>query len=258
MYVKAGTVAFGFLVLVLMACSSPVRSLSAQASLSGVVRDSARGSPVSNVQIALIRDTLVSDPAGSSTRLESLSDRDGEFRFPDLPAGTYVLHARFIGYTARSLPVKIEPGQAQFMVIRMSGMDVCLGHCPPDPIKLAYAREHRSEWGCQTEDPKVIESLRQQWVRDLAEHPLPLPESARNLPPLPRDSAQLADLIRHVTNRKQCQRAGQVYDEVFGATDTRFLVYRAGPILVVTVPWGGNGTLVLDRNYRVLIRYIVE
>jgi hypothetical protein len=153
--------------------------------------------------------------------------------------------------------VEIRADEEEFVVVRMSGLDLCLGHCGPDPVKLAYARNHRAEWGCQLAETERIESERQDWIATLAYPSAPL-GPAPAFRPLPRDSTRLAALIRHVTDRARCRRAGRVYDQEFGATDTHFLVFEVGPVLLVSNPWGGDDTLVLDRQYRVLTRYIVE
>jgi hypothetical protein len=236
---------------------SAVPDVSAQSGLSGVVRDSVRGTPLPNVQILLSKDTTSPRWDSLPPRFHLLTDAQGGFRFADIPAGKYALRARFIGYKSVGLPVKIQLGKENFVAVYMSGTSVCLGHCEPDPIKLAYARSHRDEWSCQLADPKAIESARRSWIRRLAEDTLPLPDSAGVPPQLPRDSAQLERKIRHVTDRARCRRAGRVYDQEFGATDTRFLVYEGGPFLFVSNSWGSDD-LVLDRAYRVLIRYIVE
>jgi carboxypeptidase family protein len=241
----------------LVAVGSGLPNLSAQSSLRGVVRDSVRGAPVPSTQIVLTRDTLRPNWDAVPPRLSTLADTKGEFHIPDLSPGKYLLHARMVGYRARWLPVEIGADKEEFVVVRMSGSEVCLGHCGPDPVKLAYARNHRAEWGCQVAELERIESERQHWIETLAYPSAPL-GPAPAFRAFPRDSRRLAALIRHVTDRARCRRAGRAYDQEFGATDTHFLVFEAGPVLLVSNPWGGDGTLVLDRQYRVLTRYIVE
>ena len=116
--------------------------LTAQSALHGVVRDSVSGAPISNVLIMLSHRKTVRQRDSVPSRFRQLTDIQGEFRLIDIPRGRYVVHARFLGYKALNLPVEIQPGKDQFLVVRMSGTSVCLGHCGPDPVKLAYARSH--------------------------------------------------------------------------------------------------------------------
>jgi hypothetical protein len=228
-----------------------VSIVSAQSGLSGMVRDSARGTPLSNVQILLTADPTPRPPA-----FHVLTDVKGRFHFADIPPGNYVLRARFIGFRAVNFPVEIGAGRGHSVVVRMSAVALCLGrHCEPDQSKLAYARSNRAEWGCQLAKREEVESERLSWVRRLAKYPLALPDSAGVPPQLSQDSAQLDRTIRHVTDRARCQHAGRVYDQEFGATSTHFLVYEAGPFLLVS---NSGDDLVLDHAYRVLIRYVVE
>jgi hypothetical protein len=234
---------------------SSVSQLGAQSGLTGVVRDSVDDAPMSNVQVLLTGDAASPRWDSLSSQLYRLTGLEGRFQLADIPAGTYFLHARFIGYKALALPVKIRPGRVESVVVRLA--PVCVGVCWPDPVKLAYARSHRNRWGCQLTNPEAIESTRMGWVRRLTEDPLPLPDSAGVPAQLPRDSAELDRMVRHVKDRARCRRAGQTYDEEYGATDIHFLVYEAGPFLLVSNSWGSDD-LVLDRAYRVLIRFIVE
>jgi Carboxypeptidase regulatory-like domain len=232
-----------------------VSQLGAQSGVSGVVQDSASGAPMSNVQVVLTHDTASPRWDSLPSQLYRLTGLQGRFSLADIPAGTYLLHARFIGYKALAIPVKIRPGREDSVVVRMA--PVCVGVCWPDPVKLAYARSHRDQWGCQLDDPQAIESTRMGWVRRLAEDPLPLPHSAGVPRQLPRDPAQLDRMVRHVNDRTRCRRAGRAYDQAFGATDTHFLVYEAGPFLLVSNSWGSDD-LVLDRGYRLLIQFVLE
>jgi hypothetical protein len=237
---------------------SAVSQLDAQSGLRGVVQDSVTGAPLPNVEVVLIQDTTSPRWDTLPSGIHVLTDSLGNFRFSGVPAGAYMLHARFITYKAVSVPVKIRPGNEESLVFRMSPTQVCLGGgCGPDSVQLAYARSHRAQWGCQLADPEAIESTRVGWVRRLAEDPLPLPDSAGVPAQLPRDSAKLDRIVRHVTDQARCRRAGRAYDEAFGATDIHFLVYEAGPFLLVSNSWGSDD-MVLDRKYRVLIRFVVE
>ncbi|MCU0617656.1 MAG: carboxypeptidase-like regulatory domain-containing protein, partial [Gemmatimonadaceae bacterium] len=97
--VRSSTLARGLtaaLALVSAAVALPAR-VDAQdaptARVTGVVRDTAAAEVLSAV-------TLTLTPAGTRTagRLEARTDADGRYAFPIVPAGTYVLEARRLGY----------------------------------------------------------------------------------------------------------------------------------------------------------------
>ena len=82
--------------LVCAAATLPTRGVAQDAPtarVTGVVRDTAAGEVLSAV-------TLTLTPAGTRTagRLEARTDADGRYAFPIVPAGTYVLEARRLGY----------------------------------------------------------------------------------------------------------------------------------------------------------------
>jgi hypothetical protein len=71
-----------------------------QATLRGVVRDSATGTPVANAQVAV--------PAlGASVRADTL----GRFVLPGLAPGNYAVLAERLGYATRITPVQLAAGE---------------------------------------------------------------------------------------------------------------------------------------------------
>src|SRR4051812_24548282 len=95
------------------------------------------------------------------------------------------------------------------------------------------------------------------WVRRLAGSPAAAGFGRSAAAAAPGLSAAGPDGPPREGPRARCRRAGRAYDQAFGATDTHFLVYEAGPFLLVSNSWGSDD-LVLDRGYRVLIRFVVE
>jgi hypothetical protein len=76
--------------------ASPATRIEAQGSggrITGVVTDSSGAEPLSAVQL-----TLTSTTDRSVARLEARSDMEGRYAFPLVPAGSYTLEARRLGY----------------------------------------------------------------------------------------------------------------------------------------------------------------
>ena len=251
------------LLLVIGACtagvqrgSQPAPATRAADSLSGVVRDSLTDAPLMNAQVFLTDDTIV--PPGTPARWSRYTDAVGRFVFRAVQPGSHVLVVRFIGFRVRWLRVTVPQPGGGLVTLRLQPMATRLGHWPPDSAVVARNRERESEWTCQTEEPDVIEFVRKQWIEMFADREPADWDSLLVAHGITRDSAEIARLVRHVTDSQICRRAGRAYDQWLGATDIHFLVFSVGPLLIVANPWGGGGTMLLDQDYRMLWTFVVE
>lgn len=248
-------------ILVIGACA-PTAERSAQGphaggvardSLMGVVRDSLTDGPLAGSQLFLADDTIL--PFGKPARWRVVSDAAGRFVFRAVPSGSYVLHARYIGFRARWLRVPV-PQPSGALVLRLQPTTIRLGWWPPDSAQVARNRERMPEWTCQNADPDAIEALRKGWIGDLSSREPADWDSLLVAAGLTRDSSEISRLARHVTDPEICRRAGQAYDQTIGATDIHFLVVEVGPVLIV-VDGAGDATVLLDHDYRVLTMLVV-
>lgn len=230
----------------------------AQVDLAGVVRDSLTDTPLVGAQVFLTEDTTVLHGPPRRWPRGVVTDSVGRFAFHSVEPGSYVLHARFIGFGARWLRVTVPPSGDGFVVLRLLPATIRLGYWPPDSAEVASNRARMPEWTCQTEEPDGIEFVRKQWIEMLADRQPVDWDSLLVAQGLTRDSAEIARLLLHVTDPQICRRAGRGYDQTLGATDIHFLVFGIGQILIVANPWGGWGTVLLDREYRMLRTFIVE
>jgi TonB-linked SusC/RagA family outer membrane protein len=72
--------------------------------ITGTVTDSASGQPLQGVQVAL-------EGVGATGRLGGVTAEDGRYRIAAVPAGSYTVVARRIGYAPASRPVTVTDGQ---------------------------------------------------------------------------------------------------------------------------------------------------
>lgn len=91
------------------------RAQATAGSLSGKVTESASGAPLAGAIVSV-----------AGTRLETTTDRGGEFYFSELPAGSAMVKVSYLGYPAKEFPVAIAGGQR-------ASLDASLGN---DILKL--------------------------------------------------------------------------------------------------------------------------
>jgi len=89
-------------------------SLLAQGIITGTVQDSL-GTPLSGAQITL-----------DSSRSRAVTTGSGEFRFVSVPAGNVEVHFRRLGYRPESRTVRVEPGMAARVEVRLVPLPVRL------------------------------------------------------------------------------------------------------------------------------------
>ncbi len=121
--------AFRLLPLLTFILSTAAWPLSAQdrpGSLSGRVQDAETREPLPAVNLYL-----------EGTSFGTVSDTAGDFRFPDLPAGTYQLKASFVGYRDTAMyEVLVRPGEDTRLDLSMQyGIDL-----PKEVVVTAQAR----------------------------------------------------------------------------------------------------------------------
>jgi TonB-linked SusC/RagA family outer membrane protein len=84
--------------------------------IAGTVLDSASGSPVSAVRISVL-----------GTRLGALSDDEGRYVIAGIPAGTYALEARRVGYRPQTVPrVTVAAGATSTVDLRVTAAALSL------------------------------------------------------------------------------------------------------------------------------------
>jgi len=231
----------------------------AQTGLTGLIQDSADGRLIVGAQVVLSTDTLPREGEAVAPGLRAVTDTAGTFRLKGIRPGNYFIHVHRAGYLDRRLPLEVRADSAQVVTVRLWAPPLCLGYCPPDPQLVAEARRHQAEWTCKTDEPVAIEVTRQYWLESLTSRQPADWRALLDQAGLSRDSwSQVAASLHHVTDPAICRRAGQAYDQAFGATETHFLVFQAGPIFLVSHSPLGAGTALLDRNYRILTRFIME
>lgn len=226
-----------------------------QVALAGVVRDSLTDTPLVGAQVFLTEDTTVLHGPPRRWPRGVVTDSVGRFVFHDVQPGSYVLQARFIGFSPRWVRVVVPVARGEPLTLRLHPATIRTGFGLSDPTKVVKNRERVSEWTCRRSDPEEIEATRQEWIGTLSSREPVDWDSLLVATGLSRDSIEIARMARHVTNPEVCRRAGDAYDRQIGATDIHFLVIEVGPILIV-VDGRRDATLVLDRDYRVLTMFV--
>ncbi len=80
----------------------------AQGSITGVIVDDATGIAITGATVSI-----------QTASRDVVSDRTGRFTFANLPAGTYNIATRFIGYVAESQQVSVETGRTAVVNLRL-------------------------------------------------------------------------------------------------------------------------------------------
>ena len=180
----------------------------------------------------------------------------GRFTVLDLPHGAYLMSVNWIGYRKRVIPFRHPLPSGGQLVVGLRSLGMCFREgCEPDPAYIADARRRRQEWTCYTEDVGAIEAIRSGWVEILSRRTPVFLDSLLVDAHVPRESAQVATILHHVTDPSVCRRVGATYDKAVGAADIQFLVYSMGPLFIVTQRHGAARELVLDNTYELLWRY---
>jgi TonB-dependent receptor len=100
----------------LLALAALSGTAAAQGVVTGLVVDDASGIAITGAQIRLT-------PVGR----EAFSDRSGRFSFADVPAGSYEIVTRFIGYAPVTEKVTVENGRTAIVNIRLTAALTQLG-----------------------------------------------------------------------------------------------------------------------------------
>ena len=108
---RAGSQVLLAMLLSVLLSAVPLQALAAESELSGVVRD-----PSSNV-IAGASITVVNATTGATRKVGS--DRSGQYKIPDLPAGTYHVRIEFPGFDLYSHDVTLDERRAQSLDVTL-------------------------------------------------------------------------------------------------------------------------------------------
>jgi TonB-dependent receptor len=95
------------ILLVSLFCVNVARAQEARGTISGVVKDSNGG--------VLVGARVEIQPTGKS----AVSDDQGQFRIPDVPAGQYTLTVSYVGFAPFSTSVTVAPGQVATTEVSM-------------------------------------------------------------------------------------------------------------------------------------------
>jgi TonB-dependent starch-binding outer membrane protein SusC len=93
----------------------PGIALAQQGVVTGQVVDARTGAPIASAQVSVV-----------GTQIGSLTDREGNFRIPNAPAGEQQLRATFIGYRTSTQDVQVIAGQTTTVNFRLSLSAVAL------------------------------------------------------------------------------------------------------------------------------------
>src|SRR5580765_8532187 len=107
----------GALWAVALACvAAPLAAQESTGKIEGTVSDQS-GAPVANAQVTL-----------AGTAFGALTSDKGYYFMNNVPAGTYTIRAKFIGYTAAEVPgVRILGGQTMTQPIKLTPSAVAIG-----------------------------------------------------------------------------------------------------------------------------------
>jgi TonB-dependent starch-binding outer membrane protein SusC len=94
---------------------APGEALAQQGVVTGQVVDGRTGSPVASAQVSIV-----------GTQLGTLTDREGNFRIPNAPAGAQQVRATFIGYRTSTQDVQVIAGQTATVNFQLSESAVAL------------------------------------------------------------------------------------------------------------------------------------
>ncbi|MEM1271691.1 MAG: TonB-dependent receptor, partial [Bacteroidota bacterium] len=83
----------------------PAFAFAQQGTVSGTVTDALTGDPLPGANV------ILTEPGGTTSSLGAATDFDGNYTVANVPAGSYDLIARFIGYNESRQPVTVTAGQ---------------------------------------------------------------------------------------------------------------------------------------------------
>ncbi len=109
-----------FSLLLLVALSSRVASAQETATVAGTVVDAEEGFPLSGANIVLFEDDGTTMVTGAAT------DAEGRYEISGIPAGSYVLAFRFVGYTEERISVSLATGERETVnaTLNPTGLDL--------------------------------------------------------------------------------------------------------------------------------------
>lgn len=120
---RAALCALAIVTTMLVPASASARRLSAfTGDVHGVVTDSATGAPLNSAQVSIMHGTQIVQNV--------LTDAFGRFRAHNIPAGSYTLVVRYIGYAAKNTPLTVATDdvradvQLKAQVMQLEGVTV--------------------------------------------------------------------------------------------------------------------------------------
>ncbi len=98
---------------ILLIIFSAIRAFAASGHIDGYVHDSRTGSALPGATVYL-----------KGTSLGSATDLNGKFAITNVPPGSYVLRATYIGYQAKEISITIKPGESLLVDVKMNAVGV--------------------------------------------------------------------------------------------------------------------------------------
>jgi hypothetical protein len=167
--------------------------------ITGIAADAGTGEGVAGIVVRL-----------GGTRLETVTSRDGHFRFPRVPPGSYVLELDHVAYAQRRDSVTVQPAADAMVAVALAAAAIAL-----EPIRVETRMHRLQQAGFYSRaargigrfvTPEDVDRLRPTLVSDLV----------RNMPEV-RLALRSGSMGYDVLTRGYCQ-PGLVVDGMPGMT----------------------------------------
>ena len=223
----------------IFAIALPAEVLS-QGSVRGVIQDAFNERRLGEATVALHKDTLRA--AVAVTR----SDSTGRFELRRVPAGSYWLSTRRIGYGHAVVPLQVGDRDTS-VVVGLSG-DAYRRYLERKDEEtfleaLAKARSRPRKWTCETSD-SLTKEYAEDWAYLAEAMQSPDNRADRDTYALPSDSASFVADFRPIRDPRECARIAESIDaNSRGLIDDHLVIFRVGRIFVLpTFGWLADST----------------
>ncbi len=108
----------------------PVQAVRAQGSIVGTVRDAGTSAPLARATVAIL-----------GTRLSAETDAEGRYTLTGVPAGSYALRARLLGYLPGAAAAVVQDGQQTVADLQMKASPIELNPI----VAVGYGTQRRGD-----------------------------------------------------------------------------------------------------------------